>query len=202
MGESEATFRSVWEHSIDGMRLTDSEGRIIAVNEAFCRLVKLPREKLEGQIFSVAYQGHGAEDGIEVYQKRFATGDIVPRLTTRAQLWNGEEADLEISNSFLELGRRGKMLLSIFRDVSERKRAELRVEAFSDLGQRLSAARSPAEAARAIYASADQFWKWDCGVLDLESAQPACWRRCWLTTWWMANAVKLRRLTRCALSQP
>jgi PAS domain S-box-containing protein len=51
LGESEATFRSVWEHSIDGMRLTDKAGRIIAVNAAFCRLVKLPREKPEGQLF-------------------------------------------------------------------------------------------------------------------------------------------------------
>ena len=53
---SEERFRSVWDHSIDGMRLTDREGRILAVNEAFCRLVKLPREKLIGQLFSVAYE--------------------------------------------------------------------------------------------------------------------------------------------------
>jgi PAS domain S-box-containing protein len=171
LGGSEATFRSVWERSIDGMRLTDKEGRIIAVNEAFCQLVKLPREKLEGQMFSVVYKGHGAANGIELYHKRFAIGDIVPHLTTRAQLWNGEEADLEISSSFIELGQRGKMLLGIFRDVSERKRAELQVEAFSHLGQKLSAARSPAEAARAIYASADRFWKWDCGLLDLAMAE-------------------------------
>jgi PAS domain S-box-containing protein len=124
LGESEATFRSVWERSIDGMRLTDQEGRLIAVNEAFCRLVKLPRKKLEGQIFPVAYKGQGPNEGIEVYQKRFATGDIVPHDTHRAELWNSEVVDLEISNSFIELGQRGKVLLSIFRDVSERKRAE------------------------------------------------------------------------------
>ena len=170
--ESEANFRLVWEHSLDGMRLTDQEGRIIAVNGAFCRLVKLPREKLEGQPFSVVYNGRGPEDGMEVYQQRFAAGEIVPCLTARASLCNGEEAHLEISGSFIELGVRGKMLLSIFRDVSERRRAELRIEAFSQLGQRLSAARSPAEAARAIYASADRFWKWDSGVLDLLALVP------------------------------
>ena len=38
---SQERFRSVWERSADGMRLTDSEGRIIAVNEAYCRLIKL-----------------------------------------------------------------------------------------------------------------------------------------------------------------
>ena len=172
LGESVANFGSVWEHSIDGMRLTDKDGRIIAVNEAFCRLVKLPREKLEGQIFSAAYRGHGPDDGIEVYHRRFAAGEIAPRLMARVQLWNAEELDLEISNSFIEASRHGKLLLGICRDVSERKRSELRVEAFSHLGQQLSAAKDPAEAARAIYAGADQFWKWDCGVLDLESAEP------------------------------
>jgi PAS domain S-box-containing protein len=172
LGESEATFRSVWEHSIDGMRLTDGQGRIIAVNDAFCRLVKLPREKLEGQLFTVAYKGRGPSGDLGSYLKRFETGEIVPRFEARAQLWNSDELDLGISTSFVELGGRGKTLLVIFRDISQRKRTELQIRAFSNLGQRLSAARSPAEAARAIYACADLFWKWDCGVLDLVMEQP------------------------------
>ncbi len=53
-------------------------------------------------------------------------------------------------------------------DITERKRAELRIVAFADLGRRLSTVRSPSEAARTIFASADKFWKWDCGVLDLQ----------------------------------
>ena len=59
-------------------------------------------------------------------------------------------------------------VIEVMRDITERKQAELRIAAFANLGQRLSAARSPAEAARAIFASADELWKWDCGVLDLE----------------------------------
>jgi two-component system, cell cycle sensor histidine kinase and response regulator CckA len=167
LAESEATFRSVWERSIDGMRLTDKEGRIIAVNEAFCRLVKLPRQKLEGQIFSAAYHGHGPGETIEVYQEHFASGDIVPRLTARARLWNGEETDLEISNSFIELGRRGKLLLSILRDVSERKGAELRIEAFSKLGQQLSATKSVREAAGIISEVAGELLGWDACLFSL-----------------------------------
>jgi PAS domain S-box-containing protein len=121
---SQERFRSVWERSADGMRLTDSQGRIIAVNEAYCRIVKLPREELEGNSFSVAYLGHGPHDGIETYIRKFESGDIVPRLNPRVQLWNAEQLDLEISNSFLELGSQGRVLLSIFRDVSERRGLE------------------------------------------------------------------------------
>ena len=38
---SETLFRSVWENSVDGMRLTDENGVIVAVNDAFCKLVGL-----------------------------------------------------------------------------------------------------------------------------------------------------------------
>ena len=38
---SETLFRSVWENSVDGMRLTDENGIIVAVNDAFCQLVGL-----------------------------------------------------------------------------------------------------------------------------------------------------------------
>ena len=121
---SQERFRSVWERSGDGMRLTDRDGKIIAVNEAYCRLVKLPREKLEGQHFSVVYKGHGPNDGPDTYIRRFESGDIVPRLDARAQLWNSEFLDLEISNSFLELGSHGRALLGIFRDSGDRHRLE------------------------------------------------------------------------------
>jgi PAS domain S-box-containing protein len=72
---------------------------------------------------------------------------------------------LEISTSFIELSQRGKMLLSIFRDVSERKRTEARTEAFSQLGQQLSAAKTARDAARIISDVAAELLGWDaCSV--------------------------------------
>src|SRR5208283_3622067 len=52
---SEMLFRSVWENSVDGMRLTDGNGVIIAVNNAYCELVGMKAEELEGKVFTVAY---------------------------------------------------------------------------------------------------------------------------------------------------
>lgn len=134
MALSEERFRSVWERSIEGMRLTDREGRIVDVNEAFCKLVKLPREKLIGQGFNVTYHGHGPNDGIDVYMRRFESESIEPRITARVTLWNSEIVDLEISSSLIESGHQRKMMLSIFRDVTERKRTEEQLkQAQSDL---------------------------------------------------------------------
>jgi two-component system, cell cycle sensor histidine kinase and response regulator CckA len=168
---SEERFRSVWEHSSDGMRLTDGGGRILAVNEAFCRLVQLPREKLIGEVFSVAYAEHGPDEGLEVYRERFDTGTIPPRLATHLRLWNSEELDVDISSSIIESGRGGKTLLSIFRDITEHRRAELREAAFSNLGQRLSAAKTAREAAEIIVDVADRLLGWDACTLDLYSAE-------------------------------
>jgi PAS domain S-box-containing protein len=168
---SEERFRSVWEHSIDGMRLTDGEGRIIAVNEAFCALVRRPRENLMGHPFSVTYAGHGSHDGLAIYQQRFSSGNILPRVTARVKLWNAEELDLEISSSFIELGEHGKVLLSLFRDVTERTEAELRGAAFGSLGQGLSAAKTAREAAEVIFKVADQLLGWDACLFGLYSAE-------------------------------
>ena len=166
---SEERFRSVWEHSIDGMRLTNRDGRIIAVNDAYCQLVRLPRAKLLGQVFSIIYAGHKPDEGIELYTRRFDEGSIVPRLSARVRLWNGEELDLEISNSFLELGRQGKLVLSLFRDVSQRRRAELRSAAFTSLAHRLSAVKHAREAASVIVDVAEQLLGWDACCFALYS---------------------------------
>ena len=117
-------FRSVWENSIDGMRLTDGKGRIVAVNSAYCRLVKLPREKLEGELYSVVCQSQCPCGSLENYQEHFADGTLAPRSGEHTRLWNGEEVDLEISSSFIELGRQGKVLFSIFRNTTEGKQLE------------------------------------------------------------------------------
>ena len=52
---SEMLFHSVWENSVDGMRLTDKDGNIVAVNDAFCKLVGMSREDLEGKPFTVVF---------------------------------------------------------------------------------------------------------------------------------------------------
>jgi PAS domain S-box-containing protein len=181
LAESDTRVRSVWANSTDGMRLTDSEGAILDVNEAFCRLVKLPREKLLGNVFSVAYHGHGPNDGIDVYQQRFASGTITPIITARTRLWDATEIDLEITSSFIEIGRQRKMLFSIFRDVSDRFRNQQRIEAFANLGRGLSAARSAMGAATIITEIADRLLGWEACTLDLYTRRrttncTTCWR--------------------------
>lgn len=57
--------------------------------------------------------------------------------------------------------------LNFLSDITERRRAETVREALLNLENRLSAVTTPVEAARSIFAVADQLWSWDSGTLDL-----------------------------------
>ena len=61
-------------------------------------------------------------------------------------------------------------VIGIVRDITERKRSELRTAAFAKLGQRLSAAKTAKEAGTIIMDVADNLFGWDCCLFHLYSA--------------------------------
>jgi PAS domain S-box-containing protein len=125
--KSEAQFRQVWENARDGMRLLDEKGTIIMVNDAYCRLMGLGREQLEGKPFTVAYQFGSlgdSENDIDVYRGRLASRTIEPRLEAELPLRAGKLIVADLSHSVLEVPGQSPRVLTIFRDISERREAE------------------------------------------------------------------------------
>ena len=121
---SEIRFHSVWENSVDGMRLTDENGTILAVNESFCNLVGMKREELEGKPFSVTYtDGEDSQRKLAHYRQRFKDRSVARRIERKLTFRNGKTAELEGSNSFVECNGQ-TTLLGLFRDITEHKRLE------------------------------------------------------------------------------
>ncbi len=120
----EERFRAIWEHSADGMRLTDEVGKIVTVNSAFSKIMKLPQDKLVGEFLSVTFKEPEGERMLEEYKKGVAAETLPPRFTGDLTLWNDEEVAVEISNSYIIFSANHKMVLSVFRDTSERKLLE------------------------------------------------------------------------------
>ncbi|MFA6469984.1 MAG: PAS domain S-box protein [Bacteroidota bacterium] len=122
----EERFRAVWEHSADGMRVTDKDGNIVMVNDAYCTLVEKSKEELIGMPFNVIYNNEQAAtlQGIDDYRKRFKENSILPRSDAQIFLWDGRILNVEMTTSFITVGINEKMLLSIFRDITERKQLE------------------------------------------------------------------------------
>lgn len=123
---SEIRFHSVWDNSVDGMRLTDENGTILAVNESFCKLVGMSREELEGKPFTVSYTEIDCADSQEKlarYRERFKERSIALRLERKLTFRSGKTVHLEGSNSFVDCNGQ-TTLLGLFRDITEQKRLE------------------------------------------------------------------------------
>jgi len=58
---SENEFRTVWENSASGLRLTDEDGHIIRVNEAYCRIYGKTQEELTGATIASVYPVEDSE---------------------------------------------------------------------------------------------------------------------------------------------
>lgn len=133
--KSEGRFRLVWENATDGMRLTDGQGTVLAVNEAFCRMVGKPRTEVEGYPMSAVYASADHDRILRKHIERFASREVPAYLERQMTLRNGRNIWLEVSNCFIETDPSRPLLLGVFRDVTDRKRAE---EALRRSEQRLS----------------------------------------------------------------
>jgi len=122
---SEMLFHSVWENSVDGMRLTDENGNIVAVNDAFCKLVGMPHDALEGKPFTVIFADSEQPDQLlDEFSQCFRNRIIESQRERRLTLRNGNVVTLEDTSSFVELRGQPPMLLGLFRDVTAQKRLE------------------------------------------------------------------------------
>ncbi|MBK7258013.1 MAG: PAS domain S-box protein [Ignavibacteriae bacterium] len=125
----EHQFRLVWEKSTDGMRLTNEDGTILRVNEAFCRMVGKERSELEAHSLAVVYEKGRQEHVSRRHQERFRSRTVESHFEREVTLWNGKTMWVEVSNSFLDFAGQPSVLLGIFHDITERKRSEARIEA-------------------------------------------------------------------------
>ncbi len=140
--KSETEFRSVWENSRDGMRLTDAHGVILKVNEAFCQLVGKTRQELEYQTMDAVYMDVHSGRILEQYRQRFAHRQVEPFFEKEIHLWNDRRVWFAVSNAILENEGQEPLLLSLFRDITERKKVE---EVLAIHTENLQEAKSKAE---------------------------------------------------------
>lgn len=125
--QSEQQFRSIWENSNDGMRLTDAEGKIFAVNKAFCELVGMPEEEIVGRSFKNIYKYLNEQeeiDSLNRYLSQFNDESFEVRRQFYTTFSSNKKADVDVTYSLLELEEREPVLLTIFHDVTEQKKAE------------------------------------------------------------------------------
>nr|HRI47614.1 PAS domain S-box protein [Ignavibacteriaceae bacterium] len=126
--ESLKLFESVWQESIDGMRIIDENGIMILVNNAFCQLVDFSEEELTGKPMSVIYAESSKESILDHAKERIRTGTVIRRIERELTLHNGKKVWFELSNSEIKNDDGSKYILSIFRDISKQKLSQIKLE--------------------------------------------------------------------------
>ncbi|MCX8056952.1 MAG: PAS domain S-box protein [Ignavibacteria bacterium] len=122
--KSELLFRTIWENSIDAMRLIDENGLVIRVNKAYCDLFEKSENELLGKPFFIVYDESSYEHNIDRFKERLQKGLIKDKIETQMTLWNKRKIYLEARNKILKIDNK-TYILTIFRDVTQRIQYEL-----------------------------------------------------------------------------
>jgi len=122
--ESEERYRLLFEEARDGIALADADtGILLDCNQALADLVGRNRAELIGQHQAILHPPSGNNTGISATFKKHLTNKEGQVLETQVLTVTGESREVEIKANLLYLRGR-KMLQGIFRDVTERKKAE------------------------------------------------------------------------------
>ena len=125
---SDSLLCSVWDNAHDSMRLTDQNGIVTRVNEAYSRFTGLPKDRLENKPFWIIYPDE-AQPGIRArYLGRFKKGALSGMAEHTVTLRDGRRCHIQLSNSQINTPQ-GIWILTVWRDITEQKDAEDRLRA-------------------------------------------------------------------------
>ncbi len=121
---SEARHRMVWETATDAMVLTDPEGIVVTANPSYCRLYGYTMEEIVGHPFTIVVPGREAEM-LALYTQAFADdAPVCQRFEEHVTRSDGQELIIESHTDFVMQQGRRVLMLSVIRDITERKRTE------------------------------------------------------------------------------
>ncbi len=122
--ESEWSFREVWEYASDAMAISNADGTVFAANPAYFHLYGYPPEDVIGKNYSVIFPKEQRKAAQELYDYIFQSSTISPSFETTIMRADGSERFVEASYNFITRDGTRVAMISIVRDITERKKAE------------------------------------------------------------------------------
>lgn len=144
VSESESRIRTIVESAADGILTFDSNGDIVSVNQAACRMFDYESESLLGLSFgSLSYESHSHRTGTEIVQHLMARARENPVV---GREFHGLSKNKRTFPAELTLSRyvmNGREFFSaILRDITERKEAERQLIRAKETAEALAHAKS------------------------------------------------------------
>jgi len=145
-------FRSLFEGSPEAVATLDLQRRVLDTNPAFEKLFGYSPEDIKGKDMHTFILPQGKEGEGEDISQRASQGEIVAAQTVRRAA-DGRGIPISVLGAPVTVEGRQIGVLAIYRDISDRKKAEERLErSFIDLAETFARA----EAYRDPYSSAHQ----------------------------------------------
>lgn len=120
--ESERLFRAIWEHTTDAMSLSIADGTVFIANPAYYCLYGLQPEEVIGKNFATIFPKEQRQWAQTLYERMFKSATISPAIETPVIRGDGTERFVESSYTFIINQGQRIAMLSIVRDITERKR--------------------------------------------------------------------------------
>ncbi|MBI4775438.1 MAG: PAS domain S-box protein [Deltaproteobacteria bacterium] len=123
--ESEARFRSIVEHSHDGIIIVDDAFKLIYVNEELCRIIDYKPAEVIGKDFRTFVDEADRRMAVRYYVKgQRGTQDAPSRFEIKLVRRGGEKRTVEVSASIVKDSAGNVQTVAQILDVTERKQAE------------------------------------------------------------------------------
>lgn len=126
--ESEERLRMIWDFAGDAMALSGPDGIVLTANPAYCRLYGYSADEVVGHSFAIIFSPEMRGWAVEQYQETFAgssESEQAPNsFETTIQRKDGSTRLVESSYTFVTRGDERVAMLSIIRDITDRKAAE------------------------------------------------------------------------------
>ena len=113
-----------WESAPDAMVLSDPDGVVLMANPAYCELYGYSREEVVDHSFTIIFPPAQRDAALEHYRAVFAGHERTPTHETRIVRKDGTERFVQARAVVVSHERRGRVLLSIIRDITERRTSE------------------------------------------------------------------------------
>lgn len=160
--KSETLFRWIWEASRHPMALTDQSGIILKVNEAFSAMVGSTLAAVEGWDIAALFLAEDQHAIRNYYSEHYASPGAEPCLGREFRFANGHSGAFDVSFTMVDLPGQPSQLLSIYSDVTVRKR----------VADELARAKEAAETANRDLVEANRYLE-ETGRLAREMAERA-----------------------------
>ncbi len=122
--EGEERFQAIWQVASDAMVLSRSDGTVFAANPAYYHLYGYSPEEVLGKDYSIIFPLEQREWAHKLYTYIFQGSAIDSSFEASTLRADGTERFVETRYSFITHNDTRTAMLSIIRDITERKKVE------------------------------------------------------------------------------